>query len=196
MNETSQELRESKETVNLQDSRYYLNRELSWLHFNDRVLHEASDPRTPLLERLKFAAIFSSNLDEFFMVRISGLMEQIEAGVYPQNPDGFSPKAQLKVLREHLLGKVEEQHHLFESKLRPALAEAGIHLLNYPDLNADQHIVVKKYFEDHVFPVLTPLSVDPAHPFPQMSNLSLNLASCRGRSGNRDGAICAGQGAG
>ena len=176
MNKISQGLKESKETVNLQDSRYYLNRELSWLHFNDRVLHEASDPRTPLLERLKFAAIFSSNLDEFFMVRISGLMEQIEAGVYPQNPDGFSPKAQLKVLREHLLAKVEEQHHLFEAKLRPALAEAGIHLLNYPDLGTEQRIVVKNYFEDHVFPVLTPLSVDPAHPFPQMSNLSLNLA--------------------
>ena len=176
VNAISQGLDESKETVNLQDSRYYLNRELSWLRFNDRVLHEASDPRTPLLERLKFAAIFSSNLDEFFMVRISGLMEQIEAGVYSQNPDGFSPKAQLKVLREHLLGKVEEQHHLFESELRPALAGAGIHLLNYPDLNTEQCRVVKNYFEEHVCPVLTPLSVDPAHPFPQMSNLSLNLA--------------------
>jgi polyphosphate kinase len=176
VNAISQGLEESEKTVNLLDSRYYLNRELSWLHFNDRVLHEASDPRTPLLERLKFAAIFSSNLDEFFMVRISGLMEQIEAGVYPQNPDGFSPKAQLKVLREHLLGKVEEQYHLFEFELRPALAEAGIHLLDYPDMGTEQRIVVKNYFEDHVFPVLTPLSVDPAHPFPQMSNLSLNLA--------------------
>ncbi len=176
MNAISQGLEEAEKTVNLQDSQYYLNRELSWLRFNDRVLHEASDPRTPLLERLKFAAIFSSNLDEFFMVRISGLMEQIEAGVYPQIPDGSSPKAQLKVLHEHLVGKVEEQHHLFESELRPALAESGILLLNYPDLDTDQRRVVKNYFEDHVFPVLTPLSVDPAHPFPQMSNLSLNLA--------------------
>ena len=89
MNAISQKLEKSEETVNLQDSRYYLNRELSWLRFNDRVLHEATDPRTPLLERLKFAAIFSSNLDEFFMVLISGLMEQIEAGVYTQNPDVF-----------------------------------------------------------------------------------------------------------
>jgi len=176
VNAISQGLEEAEKTVNLQDSQYYLNRELSWLRFNDRVLHEASDPRTPLLERLKFAAIFSSNLDEFFMVRISGLMEQIEAGVYPQIPDGSSPKAQLKVLHEHLVGKVEEQHHLFESELRPALAESGILLLNYPDLDTDQRRVVKNYFEDHVFPVLTPLSVDPAHPFPQMSNLSLNLA--------------------
>ena len=97
MSAISQGHEEPEITVNLLDSRYYLNRELSWLHFNDRVLHEASDPRTPLLERLKFAAIFSSNLDEFFMVRISGLMEQIEAGVYSQNPDGFSPKAQLQI---------------------------------------------------------------------------------------------------
>jgi len=176
VNAVSQGLEEPEKTVNLQDSRFYLNRELSWLRFNDRVLHEASDPRTPLLERLKFVAIFSSNLDEFFMVRISGLMEQIEAGVYPQNPDGSSPRAQLKALREHLLEKVEEQHYLFESELRPALAGAGILLLNYPDLDSEQRRVVKNYFEDHVFPVLTPLSVDPAHPFPQMSNLSLNLA--------------------
>lgn len=176
MSAVSQELRQSAETVDLQDCRYYLNRELSWLGFNDRVLQEAFDPRTPLLERLKFVAIFSSNLDEFFMVRISGLMEQIEAGVCPRNPDGLSPKAQLQAVREHLLVKVAEQHHLFQAILRPALAAEGIVLLDDADLDAEQRGILTNYFEEHVFPVLTPLSVDPAHPFPQMSNLSLNLA--------------------
>lgn len=176
MSAVSQELAKSEETVDLRDSRLYLNRELSWLRFNDRVLHEASDPRTPLLERLKFVAIFSSNLDEFFMVRVSGLMEQLDAGVYSKNPDGLSPKAQLKAVREHLLVKVAEQHHLFEAELRSALAAEGVFLLNYSDLDTEQRRILGNYFEAHVFPVLTPLSVDPAHPFPQMSNLSLNLA--------------------
>ena len=103
-------------------------------------------------------------------------MEQNEAGVTPQNPDGFSPRTLLKVLREHLLGKIGEHHHLFESQLCPALVEAGIHLLNYPDLDKEQRSFVKNYFEEQAFPLLTPLSVDPTHPFPQMSNLSLNLA--------------------
>ena len=176
MSAVSPDVSKSAESIDLMDSRFYLNRELSWLQFNDRVLHEALDPRTPLLERLKFAAIFSSNLDEFFMVRISGLMEQLEAGALPDTQDGYSPGAQLVAIREHLLAKVEEQHHLFESELRPALIARGVLLLNYPDLDAGQCQMVKNHFEEYVFPVLTPLSVDPAHPFPQMSNLSLNLA--------------------
>ena len=166
----------SEEKANLDDPKFYLNRESSWLRFNDRVLNEAVDPRTPLLERVKFAAIFSSNLDEFFMVRISGLMEQQRAGVSPETPEALSPETQLQALREHLLEKMAEQHHLFEAELRPALAAEGVLLFDYRQLDPDQCEFVRNYFEARVFPVLTPLSVDPAHPFPQMSNLSLNLA--------------------
>ncbi|MBM4201746.1 MAG: RNA degradosome polyphosphate kinase, partial [Gammaproteobacteria bacterium] len=100
--------------VDLNDPQYYLNRELSWLDFNDRVLHEALDPRTPLLERLKFVAIFSSNLDEYFMVRISGVLEQIAAGVTAAGPDGMTPTALMDALRTHLATSVTEQHGLFQ----------------------------------------------------------------------------------
>ncbi len=162
--------------IDLANPQYYVNRELSWLDFNERVLNEALDPRTPLLERLKFLAIYSSNLDEFFMVRISGVMEQIDADVHPKTPDGLSPKKQLVAMRAHLLEKVALQHHTFEQELRPALSQHGVHLLNYADLSPDQQQFLRDYFEKRIFPVLTPLSVDPAHPFPRMSNLSLNLA--------------------
>jgi polyphosphate kinase len=166
----------AEQSVNLDDPRYYINRELSWLGFNERVLHEALDPRTPLLERLKFLAIYSSNLDEFFMVRISTVMEQEEANVMPATPDATSPKKQLEEMRSHLLEKVRLQHHTFEQDLRPALTEHGVYLLNYSDLSEEQKFFLKDYFEKSIFPVLTPLSVDPSHPFPRMSNLSLNLA--------------------
>ncbi|HIK46676.1 MAG TPA: polyphosphate kinase 1 [Leptolyngbyaceae cyanobacterium M65_K2018_010] len=166
----------AEQTINLEDPQYYLNRELSWLGFNDRVLHEALDPRTPLLERLKFLAIFSSNLDEFFMVRISGVMEQADANIHPVTPDGLSPRKQLAAMRSHLVEKVRLQHQTFEQELRPALTDHGVHLLNYSDLSQEQKFYLKDYFEKRIFPVLTPLSVDPSHPFPRMSNLSLNLA--------------------
>ena len=162
--------------TDLSDPQYYINRELSWLDFNDRVLHEALDPRTPLLERLKFLAIFSSNLDEYFMVRISGVLEQVAAGVTATGPDGLTPAALMDGLRSHLTASVAEQHGLFQHTLRPALAEAGVHLLDYATLDTAQREHLQTYFEQHVFPVLTPLSVDAAHPFPKMSNLSLNLA--------------------
>ncbi len=166
----------AEQSVNLSDPRYYINREVSWLGFNERVLHEALDPRTPLLERLKFLAIYSSNLDEFFMVRISGVMEQAEAGVHPETPDQMAPDKQLDIMRSHLLEKVQLQHQTFERELRPALTEHGVYLQNYRDLSQDQIFFLKGYFEKRIFPVLTPLSVDPSHPFPRMSNLSLNLA--------------------
>ncbi|MEY3299024.1 MAG: hypothetical protein RLZZ597_2284 [Cyanobacteriota bacterium] len=165
-----------KDTQDLNNPEYYINRELSWLDFNDRVLHEALDPRTPLIERLKFLAIYSSNLDEFFMVRISGVMEQADAGIHPKTPDGLSPKKQLVAMRAHLLEKVTLQHRTFERDLRPALTQHGVYLLNYADLSPNQQQFLRDYFERRIFPVLTPLSVDPAHPFPRMSNLSLNLA--------------------
>jgi polyphosphate kinase len=162
--------------INLDHPQYYLNRELSWLGFNQRVLHEALDERTPLLERLKFLAIYSSNLDEFFMVRISGVIEQVDAAVHPVTPDGLSPVQQLAAVRSLLLQDVEVQHQAFEQQLRPALRQHGVYLLNYGELAAEQRAFLKDYFEKRIFPVLTPLSVDPSHPFPRMSNLSLNLA--------------------
>ncbi|MBF2035581.1 MAG: polyphosphate kinase 1 [Leptolyngbyaceae cyanobacterium T60_A2020_046] len=163
-------------TINFSDPKYYFNRELSWLAFNDRVLHEALDPRTPLLERLKFIAIFSANLDEFFMVRVSGLMEQVRAGVQSKTADGLSPEAQVDAIRRHLRPRLQQQQHLFEAELRPALQAHDVFLLDYADLDSQQQHYLQTYFESQIFPVLTPLSVDPAHPFPRLSNLSLNLA--------------------
>jgi polyphosphate kinase len=162
--------------VNLRDPQYYFNRELSWLEFNNRVLHEATDPRTPLLERLKFMAIFNSNLDEFFMVRVAALEQQVAAKVRKLTPDGRTPTEQLEAIRERLLPMVIEQHQHFEKALRPQLAREGIYILDYMDLNQEQRTYLQNYFEQQIFPVLTPLAVDPSHPFPHISNLSLNLA--------------------
>lgn len=116
--------------LNLSDPQYYFNRELSWLEFNNRVLHEALDPRTPLLERLKFTAIFSSNLDEFFMVRIAGLKQQVEANVVKLSADGLTPAEQLSAISDRLRPDVQQQDHLFEHILRSQLDEEGIHLVN------------------------------------------------------------------
>lgn len=162
--------------INLKDPQYYFSRELSWLEFNYRVLYEALDERTPLLERLKFMAIFSSNLDEFFMVRFAGLKQQVEAKVTKLTPDGRTPGEQLEVISERLRPLVALQHQHFEQELRPQLAKQGIHILDYIDLNQEQRTYLQNYFEEQIFPVLTPLAVDPGHPFPYISNLSLNLA--------------------
>jgi polyphosphate kinase len=162
--------------INLKDPQYYLNREISWLEFNHRVLHEALDPRTPLLERLKFSAIFSSNLDEFFMVRVAGLKQQVEAGVTKLTPDGLTPSEQLEAISDRLRPLVKQQDRHFEYELRNQLVAQGIHLINYVDLNQEQRTYLHQYFEEHIFPVLTPLAIDPSHPFPYISNLSLNLA--------------------
>ncbi len=155
---------------------YYLNRELSWLQFNSRVLHEALDVRTPLLERAKFLAIFSSNLDEFFMVRIAAIKQQIEAGVTQRSMDGLTPTEQLEAFSSQLRPLVKIQHQHFEQEIRSLLSKAGVKILNYVDLNQEQRSHLSNYFETQVFPVLTPLAVDPSHPFPHISNLSLNLA--------------------
>lgn len=162
--------------INLRDPQYYFNRELSWLEFNYRVLHEALDSRTPLLERLKFLAIFSSNLDEFFMVRVAGLKQQVEAKVNKLTPDGRRPQEQLNAIGDRLRPMVEQQHHHFQQAIRPQLAQEGIHILDYIDLSQEQRVHLQNYFEEQIFPVLTPLAVDPSHPFPYISNLSLNLA--------------------
>lgn len=162
--------------INLSDSQYYFSRELSWLEFNNRVLHEACDPRSPLLERLKFLAIFSSNLDEFFMVRVAALQEQVAAKVSKLSPDGRTPSEQLEAISQRLRPLVAQQHRHFEQVLRPALAREGIYILDYIDLTQEQRIYLQCYFEEQIFPVLTPLAVDPSHPFPFISNRSLNLA--------------------
>ncbi|MEM7554395.1 MAG: polyphosphate kinase 1 [Cyanobacteria bacterium P01_A01_bin.84] len=170
----------SKKVVNdridLSNPKYYLNRELSWLEFNARVLHEACDPRTPLLERLKFLAIFSSNLDEFFMVRVAALKQQVEANVSKLTFDGRNPQQQLDEISFALRPLVNQQQQHFEQSIRPKLADNGIHILDYIDLSEKQKSYLDNYFEEQIFPVITPLAVDPSHPFPYISNLSLNLA--------------------
>ena len=152
-----------------------LNRELSWLQFNRRVLHEAVDERTPLLERVRFLGIFTSNLDEFFMKRVGGLKRQIAAGVVRPSQDGMAPAAQLAAIRESVLPMLAEQARVYTDVIHPMLAEQGVRLLTWQQLSAEQRAVASRYFRDSVFPVLTPLAVDPGHPFPYISNLSTSL---------------------
>src|SRR4249919_648511 len=153
-----------------------LNRELSWLDFNERVLALAADETTPLLERLKFCAIFSSNLDEFFQVRVAALKDQVAAGVVQLSPDGRAPGQQLLEIGDRVEDLVRQQEDLFLEALVPAIAAHGIALCRWSDLDLDDRKHLDEVFEERVFPVLTPLGVDPAHPFPYISNLSLNLA--------------------
>ncbi|MCL6436276.1 MAG: polyphosphate kinase 1 [Leptolyngbyaceae cyanobacterium HOT.MB2.61] len=168
--------KEAPSEIDLSSPQYYFNRELSWLEFNRRVLHEALDPRTPLLERVKFAAIFASNLDEFFMVRVAVLKDQVAAEVNEPTPDGRTAQQQLDEISQHLHPMVTQVQQCLEKELIPQLAKEGVYLLHYTDLDKDQRLYLQRFFEERVFPVLTPLAVDPAHPFPLMSNLSLNLA--------------------
>lgn len=162
--------------IDLHNPAYYLNREISWLRFNQRVLHEAFDERTLLLERLKFMAIYSSNLDEYFMVRIAGLKQQIAAQVTQRSLDGLTAQAQLEAIHRELKPEIQQQHQYFTEFLKPELAKNNICLLDYENLNPQQVAFLHQYFLDQIFPVLTPLAVDPGHPFPYISNLSLNLA--------------------
>src|SRR5688572_9691007 len=161
---------------NLRQQKHLLiNRELSWLEFNRRVLEEALDQRHPLLERLKFLAIFSSNLDEFFMIRVSGLQEALEAGITETSPDGMSASEQLKEIRARLKPMLEVQMHTLKSDVLPALAKSGIVIRSYRDLSKREKKTANDYFLENVFPILTPQAVDPSHPFPYISSLSLNL---------------------
>lgn len=157
-------------------SERYLNRELSWLDFNARVLALAEDPALPLLERAKFLSIFSSNLDEFFQVRVSGLKEQLVAGVRSTSPDGLDQLEQLRAIRERVDDLVARQARAFTKEVAPELHAAGVEFDDWADLSDDEQQQLSREFDDRIFPVLTPLAVDPAHPFPYISNLSLNLA--------------------
>jgi polyphosphate kinase len=152
----------------------FFNRELSLLEFHARVLEEALDERNPLLERLKFLAIFSSNLDEFFMIRVSGLKEELGHVTAP-SPDGLTPEQQLERVREKILPLVEQQSKCLRDDLLPKLQEIGIELAQYASLSHYEQQSVNEYFTEKVFPILTPLAVDPSHPFPYISPLSLNI---------------------
>jgi polyphosphate kinase len=154
----------------------FLNRELSWLEFNARVLALAEDQRRPLLERAKFLAIFASNLDEFFEVRVAGLQEQLDAGIRTRSPDGLDPTEALRQIRDQARDLMERQTTAFTKDVAPALEEAGIRFPDWSELGDDARAELAQVFEARVYPVLTPLAVDPSHPFPYISNLSLNLA--------------------
>ena len=154
----------------------YLNRELSWLDFNARVLALAADPSLPLLERAKFLAIFASNLDEFYMVRVAGLKRRDEMGLSVRSADGLSPREQLRRIGERTQQIATRHANVFGELVRPALAERGIVIVTWSELDDAERDRLSTYFHEQVFPVLTPLAVDPAHPFPFVSGLSLNLA--------------------
>jgi polyphosphate kinase len=154
----------------------FINRELSWIEFNQRVLQEARDPSHPILERAKFLAIFATNLDEFFMIRVSGLKKQIEAQVTNVTPDGLTPNATLDRIVSKLTPLLIEHSRVWSEEIKPLLCEQGVCVLDYSELDETQRAHCVDYFNSEVFPVLTPLAFDPGHPFPLISNLSLNLA--------------------
>jgi polyphosphate kinase len=154
----------------------YINRELSWVEFNRRVLEEAQDSRHPLLERVKFLSIFETNLDEFIMIRLAGLKDQVAAQVTSVSPDGLNGEQQLRAVRQALAPLLQQVRLCWRDELMPLLEDQHIHILDYEQLDAKQRAAMRTYFEQEIFPVLTPLALDPGHPFPHISNLSLNLA--------------------
>ncbi|MFM7312818.1 MAG: polyphosphate kinase 1 [Cyanobium sp.] len=170
-----QRTQRSMATANL-NQELFLNRELSWIQFNQRVLAQALDRNTPLLEQAKFSAIFSNNLDEFFMVRVASLQTQLHAGIQTLSEDGLTPRQQLEAIRQSLEPLLQQQQDHYRNSLKQNLAAHGILLLDYTQLSRKQKDWASSYFQRAVFPVLTPLAVDPAHPFPFISNLSLNIA--------------------
>src|SRR5918996_4625690 len=173
------------ETLDLSSPSLYLNRELSVLEFQRRVLEEAQDEHNPLLERLKFLAIFGSNMDEFFMVRVSGIRKQVEAHIMEVSPDGLTPPEVLAATRKLALEMYGDALRCLNRKVLPQLDKTGIHLLDYRKLSDAQAKKADDYFTEVVYPVLTPLALDPGHPFPHISNLSLNLAIViRDKKGN------------
>ncbi len=174
--EADKVLSELDQSESIDDScTYFFNRELSWVAFNKRVLNEGLDARTPLLERAKFCAIFSTNLDEFFMVRVAGVKRKLAEQTDLFTDDGLKPDKQLQAIRDALVPLVTTQHDFFENTLRQELHKNGVRLLDYKNIDKKHQHYLKTYFQQKLFPVLTPLAVDPAHPFPYISNLSLSL---------------------
>jgi polyphosphate kinase len=158
------------------DTSLYLNRELSWLDFNDRVLQLAEDQRVPLLERVKFCAIYTTNLDEYYMVRVAGLRDQIDAGVEKPSQDGLIASQTIALIRDRVLAQSARLTSCFESQLRPALSEHDIRVVGVGELDEDRRAELARHFQKAIFPALTPLAVAPGRPFPYISNLSLSLA--------------------
>ena len=171
-----QNLTANASTAEFEQPELYINRELSWIELNRRVFQQAQEKRHPLLERVKFLSIFGSNLDEFIMIRLAGLKDQLAAQVTSLSPDGLTAEQQLTAVRQRLAPLVQEAHSYWLDTLLPLLAEQHVHILNYEQLNESQRSALLSYFEREVFPVLTPLAVDRGHPFPHISNRSLNLA--------------------
>ncbi len=166
----------TKETISLDDPKFFINRELSWLRMHERILEEANDKNNPLLERVKFLAICGSNLDEFFMVRVSGLRRQLKKGALKLPPDGMTPLEQLTAIRKEVLILLVNHTVCWRDRLIPELKDAGLEILRISDLDTKKQTTLRQYFEHNVFPTLTPLAMDPTHPFPFISNLSINLA--------------------
>jgi polyphosphate kinase len=156
-------------------SPFLTDRELSWLSFNERVLELAEDPTVPLLDRVRFLSIFSSNLDEFYMVRVASLMRKLETGVTGKNSAGFTPHELLREISKKTRALVERQSATFADEILPSLQKKGIEILRWNQLSDSEIMYLTNFFEDRIFPVLTPLAVDPSHPFPYISGLSLNL---------------------
>ena len=177
---------EARRALDLHDPRLFINRELSWVEFNQRVLDEAADRSLPVFERMKFLGIVSSNLDEFFMVRVAGLKQQIASGVVDTPADGLTPAEQLRAVSERVHRMAKDQYRLWREELRPGLeAEHGLRILAPRDLAPDQRARAKDYFRHKVVPVLTPLANDRTHPFPQLRNKSISIAVHLPRPGSR-----------
>ena len=158
--------------IDLRNPNLYINREASLLEFQRRVLEEARDDENPLLERVKFLAIFGSNMDEFFMVRVSGIRKQVEANVMKLSEDGLTPREELAGIRKTAQDLLQDAQQTFHRKLLPKLEKEGIHVLEYSKLSKSQKDRADQYFKDVIYPVLTPLALDPGHPFTHISNLS------------------------
>src|ERR1039457_624983 len=172
----AEKTKEVTAAIDTADPSLYLNRELSWLDFNERVLQLAEDERVPLLERVKFCAIYTTNLDEFYMVRVAGLRDQIHAGGQNPSQDGRIPSETIALIRERVLELSRRLTDCFEGRLRPALAEHDIRVVAVNELDEDQRSELARHFQKVIFPALTPLAVAPGRPFPYISNLSLSLA--------------------
>ena len=155
-------------------SERYINRELSWLKFNQRVLEEAENPAHPILERLRFLSISGNNLDEFFMVRVAGLIGQVMQGIEQTSPDGLTPVQQLETIQAAANDLLIDQQAMWD-ELRPALTDAGLHVVSMAELTDESRTWLHAHFMGQIFPVLTPQALDPAHPFPFIPNLGLSL---------------------
>ena len=166
-----------KSSINFEDPKLYINRELSWLQFNARVLSEAEDVSNPLFERLKFLSISASNLDEFFMVRVASLKDMINAGYKKPDIAGMTAREQLEKVLEQVHSFVDKQYDIYNTKLKPLLLEKGLEVVGDKDLTSKEIEFVDRYFDEYVYPVLTPMAVDSSRPFPLIRNKSLNIAA-------------------